>query len=69
MPLRHPALACNRGVVIHHRFFIALPLLALLAGCAGNEPRVAARSGMPYLEEIKSPVRDKVLVGNDCVVR
>ncbi len=64
------ALNFNRGVVIQYRLFIALPLLVLVAGCAGNEPRVAARAGAPYVEEIKGPVpRDALLFAPDCIVR
>lgn len=60
----------NRGVVISYRLFVALPLLVLVVGCAGTEPRAAARAGAPYLEEIKSPVpRDTLLLGPDCIVR
>jgi hypothetical protein len=50
--------------------FIVLPLLVLVAGCAGNEPRSAARAGAPYVEEIKSPApRDALLYAPDCIVR
>jgi hypothetical protein len=43
-------------------------LLVLVTGCAGTEPR--ARTGGPYVEEIKPPVpRDALLFGPDCVVR
>ena len=55
---------------MNFRLFIALPLLALAAGCASNEPQQAVRAGGPYFEEIKSPVpRDMLLFGSDCFVR
>ena len=65
-----PSANLDRGVVIHYRLFIVLPLLVLVAGCAGNEPRSAARAGAPYVEEIKSPApRDALLYAPDCIVR
>lgn len=58
----------NRGVVIVYRVLFVL-LLALSAGCAGNEPRRASVGGQ-YVEEIKGPLpRDVLLFGPDCLVR
>lgn len=60
----------NRGVVFNYRLLIALPLLALAAGCVSNEPRPSVRAGGSYVEEIKSPVpRDQLLFGPNCFVR
>jgi hypothetical protein len=49
--------------------FIALQLLALVAGCAGKEP-LRVRSGGSYVEEIKGPVpHDQLLFDPNCFVR
>lgn len=61
--------ARNLGIVIYFRLFIALPLLALAAGCAANDP-LMVRAGGSYVEEIKSPLpRDQLLFGPNCIVR
>lgn len=60
----------DRGVDLNTRLHILLPLLALAAGCAANEPRPVARSGGAYVEEITSTVpRDSLLQTPHCLVR
>jgi hypothetical protein len=51
------------------RVFIALPLLALFAGCVSNEPREIARAGSSYHEEIRSPLPRQLLIDPTCAVR
>ena len=51
------------------RHLITFSLIALLAGCAGTEPRL--RAAGPYSEEIKSPAPrgDTLMFDPICVVR
>jgi hypothetical protein len=57
------------GVIFIYRLFIALPLLALFAGCVSNEPRGSLRAGGSYVEEIKSPTPRQMLIDPTCAVR
>ncbi len=58
----------NRGVTFIFRLLIALPLIALFAGCISNEPR-EVRAGGSYSEEIKSPLPRQMLIDPTCSVR
>ena len=47
----------------------ALPLLVLAVDCARNDPLRVGRSGVAYVEEIKSPMpHDTLLFGSNCLV-
>lgn len=57
------------GVIFIFRLLIALPLIALFAGCMSNEPRGVVRGGGSYSEEIKSPLPRQMLIDPTCAVR
>lgn len=57
------------GVIFIFRLLIALPLIALFAGCMSNEPRGVFRGGGSYSEEIKSPLPRQMLIDPTCAVR
>jgi hypothetical protein len=54
---------------LNYRLFVALSLLAIVAGCAAPASHEPLRAGGSYSEEIKSPMSRQMLFDPTCAVR